>query len=1348
MLINLYLEPFKLKFLFLNFKTYILRFIFNICLYFLIAFVVFTPLAYGQTCSTPFNIKFNSRTTTTVNITWSDVNVNPTGWEIEVIIKGQVRTGLPNRPLLLQKSISLSNLLPSTSYELYIRTVCTTGKYSNWNVAIPFTTVLEIPTACRINIPLKDNGTEILLLDVPEKGILGKDIFFQSIDLIIEHDWPADMSITLESPQGQQVLLSGYNGTVTDDFGDINDAGCQRVTTFSADACIGLKSSKPPYIGNFKPDGDMTGWKPDTLSKGYWKIIINDRAIKDIGVLRYVNLKFNKEKCLVPQNFNISQTGLNNIEVIWDYESPCNTVKFYIFENGRPTDTLFVQCNEGRFSFDGLLPNTPYEFVITSICSTSDFSQESCKLKASTTCESVSVVENFDQQTRCKEGCASQCNLKGPIWFNVNDDSDQDWIVWNGKTDTENTGPSGDINTTGQYIYIENNPQLCGNNNEIILQSVCMQIKSNLSGCDMSFYYHSYGDDIKYLYLEVSLDDGQSWEELFKTTGNQGDFWKRATISLSQYQGKNGYFRFRTSSGNGPLSDIALDQIEFYTSSPLPGLDVYYTDNDGDGYGNELNKIEICNSKEPNGYVKQSGDCNDDNPNIHPGVIEIQCNNTDENCNGLDDDQPQFNPIFFNAVLSHTSCNGANDGKIAFTVTGGTAPYQIEWNNGMSGENIENLREGVYFAIITDAGGCIIRSDYYQINAINNLNVIVTDITQPSCRGKTDGSIMIGHNTDNPPYQYLWSNGDTTKNLVNISEGKYAVTVTDINNCKAELIETNLLSKPSLLVGIKTVRHPFCEGQNNGQIELFTTSGVSPYNYLWSNGQTTALINNLVAGIYTSTVTDSNGCINEFSVNISAPLPIDVKVVSTESARCFGESNGAIKTEVAGGKSPYTYLWNNDSERTDDIFNLKAGNYILTVTDANGFKKITPPISISQPPIFEIKVDSIQPASCILGQNGFISLLATGGNGDYNFVWSHTNESKSQFSALSSGNYNVTAYDKLGCKSGIPNIFLPFVNVPVGTDIELIKNNLCYKDTIAQIKVRLTGGDAPFDYNWSQGIQYFTTKSIDTIKNLGAGNYKLTITDVNGCTGESQSITIQENIAYNYAVTQIFNNKCQNDLAGSITLMVNGGTKPIGVNWNGGLYAGTLISNLPNGLYAAQIIDANDCKILVSPIEISSESNIQLNYTIDHDINNTSSGKICLLPTGGLFPYTIKWSNGSINQLCIENLKAGMYSVTVTDTNECSMVANFVISNTSNVSGSENIKVAVFPNPIGNAVHISSNIIFDVFSIYGLNGKIFIQHKNIKTSEIVEDTSNLPSGIYILELKNADYTVLRKLVKH
>lgn len=1302
---------------------------------------------YSQSCKIPFAIKFSERTVNSIDISWSDTNINPEGWEIELIKKGELRIGLPSTPVITQKHYTFTNLIPSTAYEIYIRAVCTSTSFSSWNVAIPFTTVLEIPTACQVNVLLKDNATETLLLDVKEQGILGVDIFLESIDLIIAHDWPADLKIILESPQGQQLILSNHNGTVFDDFGDIDDLTCDKVSSIAPGACFNLKDRKPPFIGSFKPDGDIELWKPDTLSRGIWKLIVTDRAINDIGTLKYLNIKFNNEKCLVPQDLYVRESNFNTMTLGWNALASCNTVKITLKTDGIPAHIIFAECSEESYTFENLLPNTEFEATITGICS--DFSQspESCSLKASTTCESVSFSDNFDNQPVCAEGCSSTCEILNSIWFNPIDDSNQDWIVWKDGTDTENTGPSGDVNGTGNYLYIENNPLICPTERFVILQSKCINVLSNSSSCDMSFYYHMFGADITYLHLELSTDNGENWQRLWIAEGNQGDVWKRVTLSLEEFAGKTAIFRFVSQTSNGALSDIALDQIEFYKSSPVEQLTTYYPDKDNDGYGTNEGKTEICSSDLPIGYSRISGDCDDNNGNIHPGVDEIPCNALDENCNGDEDDQSEFNPLLYSYIKQNASCNGSKDGLVSLSISGGTPPYTILWNNNKTGQQIDSLPPGVYFANITDAGGCIIKTDFFEIGSSTILHIISPSSSQPSCNGINNGSINIEHSSENPPYLYQWSNGSNTKNLTDIGEGIYSVTVTDNRKCTAEFNNINLTAKPSVTSDIKNIRHPLCPSQNTGMIELITFNGLPPYTYSWNTGDTTAFITSLSAGNYTSTITDSNGCIYIKQTSILSPSPLVGNILNTESVRCYGENNGSIKTNISGGRPPYSYLWNNFS-LTDDIFNLTAGTYTLTVTDANGCKLTLPPIQINQPAIFEIMTDSIIPASCIFGKNGGVSIHTSGGNGDYNYAWNHTNISLPYFSDLMSGNYSVTAYDKLGCKASIPNIFIPYINVPVEITVDVLQENTCFNEMKGKVSSQLANGLPPFDYNWSHGIQYFKSNTTDTISSLPAGNYTLTITDSSGCVGVSNTVTLAERETFNYSVAEIINNNCNTDSTGKIKVFVSGGVSPIGILWNGGLYSGKEINHLPNGVYTGVIQEANGCRIDITPIIISSVSDIILTATIKNDSDQTSSGEICLTPSGGQAPYQINWNIPGDHSNCLDNLAQGIYQTTVTDQLNCTSNQTFIIQNISFIIEQSNENIRIFPNPAENLINIISDDNIQKIKLSDTKGSLIetIKILNKSTTESI-DISQLPRGLYFLEVELFTISKRFKLIK-
>ena len=289
---------------------------------------------------------------------------------------------------------------------------------------------------------------------------------------------------------------------------------------------------------------------------------------------------------------------------------------------------------------------------------------------------------------------------------------------------------------------------------------------------------------------------------------------------------------------------------------------------------------------------------------------------------------------------NHTmvSCYGESDAAIDITVTGGSGEYTYNWSNGSVTQDINNLSTGIYFVIATDENDCTVSIEV-EITEPEEL-IIFSELTNVLCYGDSNGYIDLTINGGLSPYNYFWSNGETTEDLSNIGPGLYSVLVTDSNNCtetlEFEITQTDELSISSEVVDIS------CIGLNDGSINLTVNGGIPPYDIyyyndallpgeLWNYGED---IFGQPSGLYYVEIFDSNGCFNSIELEISEPEPLNISFASNpgEYVDC---NSGQLSVIAEGGTAPYSYLWDNGSTDSN-LFDLCAGDYSVTVTDANG----------------------------------------------------------------------------------------------------------------------------------------------------------------------------------------------------------------------------------------------------------------------------------------------------------------------------------------------------------------------------------------------------------------------------
>ena len=294
------------------------------------------------------------------------------------------------------------------------------------------------------------------------------------------------------------------------------------------------------------------------------------------------------------------------------------------------------------------------------------------------------------------------------------------------------------------------------------------------------------------------------------------------------------------------------------------------------------------------------------------------------------------------ALATNASCNAVNNGAINLTFAG--TGNTFVWSNGATTEDISGLAVGTYQVTATSSAGCTATASatITQPSSITSSTVTVTDAT---C--SAGGTIDINASGGTGTLNYTWSNGANTQDVSGLSAGSYTVTITDANSC-------TITNGPNVVAAIgtpsasTTVNSVSCNGGNNGSIDLSVNGGTPNYTYTWSNGASSQDISGLSAGNYSVTVTDNIGCTaTQTNIAISQPTAISVTNTST-NVSCNGGNNGTIPVTVSGGTSPYSYIWSNGTT-TEDLNNIAAGSFSLTVSDANGCIRNLGPINITQP---------------------------------------------------------------------------------------------------------------------------------------------------------------------------------------------------------------------------------------------------------------------------------------------------------------------------------------------------------------------------------------------------------------
>lgn len=551
-----------------------------------------------------------------------------------------------------------------------------------------------------------------------------------------------------------------------------------------------------------------------------------------------------------------------------------------------------------------------------------------------------------------------------------------------------------------------------------------------------------------------------------------------------------------------------------------------------------------------------------------------------------------------------TNANCGTGGSIYVSLSGTQGPTTISWNGPQSGSStvngstltIPNLPTGHYTITATN-GLC---TDITSVTVgSNNDNITVTATPyHGNCGG--DGSIAVYISGGTAPYVVRWSgaeSGTTTTNstsltIPNLSPGNYYIEVSS-GNCTGTA-STTINNNGNTLLLTATPQNGSC--LDNPAILVQIEGGTAPYQLSWQGpiSGTTNLnspnyrIENLVAGFYSLSVVDANGCQRSTTAVLTDQ---DIEMYLNGQPGICGD-NTVLTVSVSNGVGPYTITWEGEvsgvavsNSPVYEIVNLPGGLYYVTVEDINGCTDTDQIILESGDTDFYVR-HQVSQQGC--GSQNNIWMDFYNGQAPYHIEWigpesgeTTVNVDGYDITELPGGTYIIIITDGNGC---VDVQEVTVVNIPNNLYVEFSPEDGSCGGT-GNIGVYVNGGTPGYVVEWYFNGQPLGRRNVSgnyyNITGLTQGEYFVLVTDANGCE-RSETFWIDNSPNALQLSTTLLPPGCTND--GSIGVVMGGGVAPYTVQWSGQASGNMtvndpsfLLTGLDGGVYYINVTDANGC---------------------------------------------------------------------------------------------------------------------------------------------------------------------------
>ncbi len=539
-----------------------------------------------------------------------------------------------------------------------------------------------------------------------------------------------------------------------------------------------------------------------------------------------------------------------------------------------------------------------------------------------------------------------------------------------------------------------------------------------------------------------------------------------------------------------------------------------------------------------------------------------------------------------------------------------------------------------------------------KFNLCSNFDLRIID-TKTSCPLSSDGKLKAIVLTDTSStadtvkynFEYLWSTGSTIDSIIDLSVGEYNLQVLSEKGCYYyDTIQ--LISEPILQTQLTDTVTLNCFYDTYPTDTVFASLGQRPYTYTWSSTYgSDSVITNAPVGIHIVTVSDACGTSVIDTIKIGN-IPTLTTTISTHNTiiACANGNDGEAWMNTNNGVAPYTYSWENSASTSYIASDLAIGLHHVTITD--GCISIEDSVNVVNLPAMNANISTSTDVTCLGNTDGTATAFVVGGVQPYNFNWSSGEIDTNIAHSLAEGMAYLTVSDACGFIIDSVEIGL----TPSMT-IQLSANHETCSNSNGEVIVVANNGSGNYSYSWDTIPSSGPISNNDTVSNLPAQRYYVTVTDACGSKIDSIDLTNNPSLQLtlsSYSITLF----CDTSSNGSITANASNGVLPYTYEWASGIFGDNTNDTLRASLDFQYVTVTDACgtslvdsfKVGFAPKLVAFAEKIS-----DANCSNTNDGKASVIATGGVQPYTYTWSNSTNNSNIVSDLPVGIQYITVSD---------------------------------------------------------------------------------------------------